>query len=89
MQPKQFLKELSARLTDALPENLLLLKKDFEKNAQSILSSAFAKMDIVTREEFDAQTKVLARTRKKISSLEEQVAELEKKLQHNAQDQHD
>jgi BMFP domain-containing protein YqiC len=89
MQPSHFLKELSAKLTDALPENLLLLKKDFEKNVQSILSSAFAKMDIVTREEFDAQTKVLARTRQKISSLESQVADLEKKLQHNAQDQHD
>jgi BMFP domain-containing protein YqiC len=82
MQPvNQFLKDLTERLGNALPEHLQTVKKDWEKNAQSILNAAFNKLQIVTREEFDAQTKVLARTRQKITALETQVAELEKIIQ--------
>jgi BMFP domain-containing protein YqiC len=81
MQVNQFLKELTERLGNALPEHLQTLKQDWEKNAQGILSAAFNKLEIITREEFDAQTKVLARTRQKISALETQVAELEKIIQ--------
>jgi BMFP domain-containing protein YqiC len=76
-QVSQFLQELTERLTNALPTHLKDFKNDWEKNAQTILSSALSKLEIVTREEFDAQTKVLARTRQKISALEAQVAELE------------
>ena len=76
-QVSQFLQELTERLTNALPAHLKDFKSDWEKNAQTILSSALSKLEIVTREEFDAQTKVLARTRQKISALEAQVAELE------------
>jgi len=78
MQVNQFLKDLTERLGNALPEHLQTVKQDWEKNAQSILSAALNKLEIVTREEFDAQTKVLARTRQKITALETQVAELEK-----------
>jgi ubiquinone biosynthesis accessory factor UbiK len=81
MQVNQFLKDLTERLGNALPEHLQTVKQDWEKNAQSILSAAFNKLEIVTREEFDAQTKVLARTRQKITALETQVAELEKIIQ--------
>jgi BMFP domain-containing protein YqiC len=77
-QPSQLLKDLIERLCNALPGNLDLLKSDFKKNVQAILTNAFAQLDIVTREEFDAQTKVLARTRKKITELEAQIAALEK-----------
>ena len=80
MEP-QFLKELAERLSNALPDHLQTLKKDVEKNMHSILTGAFAKFELVTREEFDAQTKVLARTRQKIDALEAQVKELEKTLQ--------
>jgi ubiquinone biosynthesis accessory factor UbiK len=76
-QASQFLKDLTERLSNALPAHLKDLKNDWEKNVQSILTSAFNKLEIVTREEFDAQTKVLARTRQKISTLEAQVAALE------------
>lgn len=85
MQINQFLKDLTERLGNALPEHLQTIKKDWEKNAQNILATAFNKLEIVTREEFDAQTKVLARTRQKITALEAQVADLEKLIQQQSQ----
>ena len=51
-----------------------------EKNLRAALAAALAKLDIVTREELEIQTAVLARTREKIEALEKQVAELEKTL---------
>ena len=57
------------------------MQKDVEKNFHVILQGAFNKMDLVTRDEFDAQTKVLARSRKKIEELETKVKELEKHMQ--------
>jgi len=82
MTKPNFLKHLASQLTDALPSHVGTLKKDFEKNCQSILTAAFAKFDLVTREEFDTQTKVLARTRKKLEELEAQVKTLEDLLKH-------
>ncbi|EKD70396.1 MAG: hypothetical protein ACD_46C00543G0001 [uncultured bacterium] len=75
-----FLKQLAAQLTDELPAHLSAFKKDFEKNCQHILTKAFTKFDLVTREEFDTQTKVLARTRKKLEELETQLDKIEKLL---------
>jgi BMFP domain-containing protein YqiC len=84
MQPSQFLKDLTERLCNALPPQLNTLKKDWEKSVHGILTSAFQKFDVVSREEFDTQTKVLARTRKKVEALEAELAELEKMLEsHN------
>ena len=80
MSKTNFLKQLAAQLNDAIPSHLGSLKKDFEKICPSILSKTFAKFDLVTREEFDIQTKVLARTRKKIEELEKYVNELERLL---------
>lgn len=51
--------------------------KDFEKNAKSMLGSMFARLDLVTREEFDVQREVLARTRERLAILEARVADLE------------
>ncbi len=51
---------------------------DFEKNARALMSSLFARMNLVTREEFDAQVKVLARTREKLTELEARLAERDK-----------
>lgn len=81
MDKLQFLNELNKKLCDALPQSAHTLKKDIEKNFHTLLQSAFSKLDLVTREEFDAQTKVLARSRKKIESLEAKVKELEKFIQ--------
>lgn len=80
MSKINLLKQLAAQLSDALPEHLSSLKKDFEKNCHSILSKAFTKFDLVTREEFDTQTKVLARSRKKLDELEAQLKKLEDTL---------
>ena len=52
--------------------------KDFEKNAKATMSGIFAKLDLVTREEFDVQAEVLARTRAKLKDLEARVSALEK-----------
>jgi ubiquinone biosynthesis accessory factor UbiK len=52
---------------------------DLEKNMRALLSSFFARLDLVTREEFDIQRQVLLRTREKLIALEARVAELERK----------
>ena len=80
MLKSHFLKKLAAQLTEALPSQVGALKQDFEKNCQTILNKTFTKFDIVTREEFDTQTKVLARTREKVEELETLVKELEASL---------
>ncbi len=77
MSKTSFMKNLASQLSEALPSHVSALKKDFEKNCQAILTKAFAKFDLVTREEFDIQTKVLARTRKKLEELEKHLKELE------------
>ncbi|MFX5656659.1 accessory factor UbiK family protein [Acinetobacter baumannii] len=51
--------------------------KDIEKNVKAMLSQGFAKLDLVTREEFDVQAQVLAKTRARLEALEARVAELE------------
>jgi ubiquinone biosynthesis accessory factor UbiK len=53
---------------------------DLEKNLQALLTSLFARLDLVTREEFDVQQQVLLRTREKLARMEAQMAELERKL---------
>lgn len=72
--------KLSEKLSEVLPSGLRDVKDDAKKNVKSILESGFAKMNLVTREEFDAQTAVLARTREQITVLEKQVSELENLL---------
>jgi ubiquinone biosynthesis accessory factor UbiK len=72
------LADLAAQLSKALPEHVGTLKNDFEKNCHAILNKTFAKFDLVTREEFDTQSKVLQRTRKKLEELEKHLAALEK-----------
>lgn len=79
MMKAQFLKHLVNQLSDILPSNVGAFKNDFEKNCQRVLQNAFNKFDLVTREEFDTQSKVLLRTRKKLEDLEKYVAELEAK----------
>lgn len=77
MLKTNFLKNLTEQLCAILPSHLGVLKKDFEKHCQSILTKAFTKFDLVTREEFDTQNKVLGRTRKKLEELEKHIKELE------------
>jgi BMFP domain-containing protein YqiC len=79
MLKPEFLKKLAEELAGSLPSHLQTVKKDLEKNCQLVLNKAFSKLELVTREEFDVQAKVLARTRKKLEELEEILTALEKK----------
>jgi BMFP domain-containing protein YqiC len=79
LDPKQ-LDELTQRLSNLIPQGVKNMQTDIEKNIRTILQSAFAKMDLVTREEFDVQTAVLERTRAKLEALEKQVSALEQQL---------
>ena len=79
MDPK-ILDELSQRLAAALPSGVTTLKDDLEKNIRAALDGATAKMNLVSRQEFEVQQKVLERTRIKLEALEKQLAELEKNL---------
>ena len=72
---KQLLEELSNKINDLLKNTPVA---DIEKNLRALLSSSFAKLDLVTREEFDVQREVLKRSREKISQLEARLAELER-----------
>ena len=81
MDKLNFLNDITKKLCDALPESVRAMKKDAEKNFQAVLKNAFNKLELVSREEFDAQTKVLARSRKRIETLEAQIKELEKKME--------
>ena len=74
------LDDMVNRLLDSLPSGLRDLKQDATKNLRAAMHSTLSKMDLVTREEFDIQQGVLARTRAKLETLEKQVAELEQKL---------
>jgi BMFP domain-containing protein YqiC len=53
--------------------------KDLEKNVRGLMTQGFQKLDLVTREEFDLQSQVLAKTRAKLEELETKVSALEKK----------
>jgi BMFP domain-containing protein YqiC len=79
LNPK-FIDGLADRLGKALPDSAKLLQQDLEKNLRAALQSVLAKMDLVTREEFDVQSKVLARSRAKIEELEKQIEALESHL---------
>lgn len=73
LNPKLF-EEVSSRIAAAMASSPL---GDVEKNARALLASFFAKLDLVTREEFDVQREVLTRTCEKLAALEVRVAELE------------
>ncbi len=70
----KFIDEFNARLSALIASSPA---RDVERNVKALMSGAFARMDLVTREEFDVQAKVLARTREKLADLERRVAELE------------
>ena len=74
------LDDMVNRLLKSLPAGMRDFSQEAEKNLRAGLHSALKKMDLVTREEFDIQQGVLARTRAKLEQLEKQVAELEAAL---------
>jgi BMFP domain-containing protein YqiC len=73
----RFLDELHRKIAELIAASPA---KDIEKNLRALLSSAFSRLDLVTREEFDVQRDVLGRTRDKLQEMEARVAEMEKSL---------
>ncbi len=72
---KQIFEDLSNKINGLLKN---IPAADVEKNLRALLSATFAKLDLVTREEFDVQREVLLRAREKITQLETRLAELER-----------
>ena len=68
---------LASKLADALPGSLKAVRDDMEQNFRSVLKTGIGKLDLVTREEFEVQRAVLARTREKLEALEARLSEYE------------
>ncbi|MCL7420094.1 MAG: accessory factor UbiK family protein [Methylobacter sp.] len=81
--PKAF-DDIASRLAGAIPPGLNNLKEDLEKSFHAILQSALGKLDLVTREEFEVQKAVLAKTRSKLEELEKRVAAMEAQILNKA-----
>jgi len=69
--------EIARRLLDSVPPAFRSMQQDLEANFRAVLRASLGKLDLVTRDEFDTQLKVLERTRSKLEALEQKVAELE------------
>ena len=77
MDMNSFFNDLQGKINTAIENSPA---KDIEKNVKSMMTQGFSKLDLVTREEFDVQNQVLAKTRAKLEALEQRVAELEQQL---------
>lgn len=69
--------EIARRLLNNLPPAFRAAQQDLESNFRAVLRSSLSKLDLVTRDEFDVQTRVLERTRSRLEALEARVRELE------------
>lgn len=73
----KFIEDLARKLAANVPGSVRALQADLERNFEALLGSTFEKLQLVTREEFDVQRRVLERTREKLSRLEAELAALE------------
>ena len=69
---------IARKLAEAVPEGLRSVREDLESNFRSVLRASLAKLDLVTREEFEVQEAVLAKTRQKLEALEARLEDIEK-----------
>ena len=74
---KDSIDDLARRLAQSVPEGLRAVRDDLETNFRAVLQSGLGKLDLVTREEFEVQQGVLARTREKLEALEQRLAAME------------
>jgi len=74
--PVNQLNQLAEKIEDLLPPGLKQVKQDFNAKLKTLLQEQLAEMDFVSREEFDIQAKVLARTRQKLDALETRLQQL-------------
>ncbi len=73
----EMLDELARKLASALPKNVSAFQQDIEKNLRAGLEGLFQKLDLVTREEYEVQVALLARSRERLTLLEKQIEALE------------
>jgi BMFP domain-containing protein YqiC len=78
------LDDLARRLSALLPPGVREGREELQQNFKSVLQSGLARLDLVTREEFEVQRAVLLRTREKLEELQRTVAELEGQLGNSA-----
>jgi BMFP domain-containing protein YqiC len=71
------IENLARKLAESVPEGLRSMRDDLETNFRGVLRSGISKLDLVTREEFEVQEAVLARTREKLELLEARLKEIE------------
>lgn len=76
--PQDIFSQLQGQFGQFVPDMARAARNDFEAQARATVMSVLSKLDLVTREEFDAQQAVLMRTREKVEALEKRVADLEK-----------
>lgn len=74
MEKAAFLNDLQSKVEALLTDTPAA---DLQKNLKALLSQQFARLELVTREEFDTQVKVLGRTREKLEALEARIAQIE------------
>ena len=74
------LDELAKRLADSVPESLRAFGRDLEGNFKAVLQAQLAKLDLVTRQDFDVQAAILERTQAKLTDIEARMKGLEAKL---------
>ena len=75
--------KIGQQLASLMPEQAKATQQEVERNIHVVLQGAFARLDLVTRDEFDAQTAVLRRTREKVELLETAVSQLEQQPKDN------
>jgi len=71
--------DLANKLSDVLPPGLKKAQEETEKHIKAVLQAGLEKLNVVSRDEFDAQVRVLQRTREKLENLEAMLTEMEKK----------
>ncbi|WP_304359836.1 accessory factor UbiK family protein [Collimonas fungivorans] len=81
MDMNNFFNDLQSKINQAIENSPA---KDIEKNVKAMMTQGFSKLDLVTREEFDIQAQVLAKTRAKLDALELKMTELELRLAEQA-----
>ena len=74
------LDDLARRLADSVPESVRSFGRDLEGNFKAVLQAQLSRLDLVSRQEFDVQAALLARTQAVLTTLEARLKELEKKL---------
>jgi BMFP domain-containing protein YqiC len=87
MMGRQDIDQIALRLVSLVPPGMVDAHKDLRANFRDILAQGLRHLELVTREEFEVQTQVLARTRARVEELEKRVAALEAAMSSRGPDQ--